>query len=220
MTVETKVAPGSPAELLGDAHPLLEQLGGAEDLAVTGTLADAMELRRVSDVPSLRGFLDAYRAQVLVPVELPAIVAAYGHAARGELQELLALDARLARDTAIRKFALASCRVGQRQLSRLRPMRDQRLVQRYLAAIAEGRARGWHTLVYGVSLAMFSLPLRQGLQNYIEETTRGFIDSSAKSLRLAETDCGLLLLEQSAHLPSAIEFALNADHASAALIQS
>ena len=208
MIVETKVAPSSPAELLGDAHPLLEQLVGAEDLAVNGVVADAMELRRVSDVPSLRSFLDAYRAQVLVPVELPAIVAAHGHTARGELQELLALDERLAKDTAIRKFALASCRVGQRQLSRLRPMRDQRLVQRYLAAIAEGRARGWHTLVYGVSLAMFSLPLRQGLQNYIEQTTRGFIESSARTLRLAETDCDALLREQSAHLPCDIEFAL------------
>ncbi len=209
MTVETKVAPGSPAELLGDAHPLLEQLGGAEDFALTSTVADAMELRRVSDLPSLRSFLEAYRAQVLVPVELPAIVAAYGHAARGEWQELLVLDARLTQANAIRKFALASCRVGQRQLSRLRPMRDQRLVQRYLAAIAEGQARGWHTLVYGVSLAMFSLPLRQGLQNYIEQTTRGFIDSSAKSLRLAEADCAVLLREQSAQLPPAIEFALN-----------
>ena len=210
MTVETKVAPGSPAELLGDAHPLLEQLGATDGFALTGTVADAMELRHVSDLPSLRSFLGVYRTQVLVPVELPSIVAACQHAARGELQELLALDEKLAHETAIRKFALASCRVGQRQLSRLRPLRDQRVVQRYLAAIEAGRARGWHTLVYGVSLAMFSLPLRQGLQNYVEQTTRGFINSSAKPLRLAESDCDALWLEQAAHLPHGVELALGA----------
>jgi len=43
-------------------------------------------------------------------MELPAIVAAFQHAARGELKELVALDQRLAQDNAIRKFALASCR--------------------------------------------------------------------------------------------------------------
>jgi len=208
MSVGTKIAPSSPAELLGDAHPLLEQLGSPEDLAVTSTVTGALELRRVSDLPALRNFLEAYRAQVLVPVELPAIVAAFQHAARGESKELVALDQRLTQDTAIRKFALASCRVGQRQLSKLRPMRDQRLVQRYLAAIETGEARGWHTLVYGVSLAMFSLPLRQGLQNYVEQTTRGFIYSSAKSLRLAEADCDGLLMTQAAHIPRSIASAL------------
>jgi urease accessory protein UreF len=103
---------------------------------------------------------------------------------------------------------MASCRVGQRQLSKLRPMRDQRLVQRYLAAIEDGRARGWHTLVYGVSLAMFSLPLRQGLQHYAEQTARGFIDSSARSLRLAEADCDALLAEHAEHLPGSISSVL------------
>ena len=108
----------------------------------------------------------------------------------------------------MRKFAMASCRVGQRQLGKLRPMRDQRLVQRYLTAIEEGRAKGWHTIVYGVSLAMFSLPLRQGLQHYIEQTARGFIESSARSLHLAEADCDALLAEQTKHVPGSLAAAL------------
>jgi urease accessory protein UreF len=208
MIAGTKTVPVSPAELVGDAHPLLEQLGSAEDLAMTGSVTAAIQFRRVSDLPSLRHFLDEYREQVLVPVELPVIISAFGLAARGELRELLALDERLARDSVIRPFALSSCRVGQRQLSKLRPMRDQRLVQRYLAAIEAGTARGWHTLVYGVSLAMFSLPLRQGLQNYIEQTTRGFIGSAAKSLQLTESDCDALHMEQATHIPCGIELAL------------
>jgi len=209
MTAETNLAPRSPGELLGDAHPLLEQLGSAEDLALTGLTPGTIGLRHVTDVPSLRSFLQAYREQVLVPVELPSIVSAYHHAARGEARELIALDASLRSQSGIKPFAVASCRVGQRQLSRLRPMRDQRLVKRYLAAIEAGEALGWHTLVYGVSLAMFSLPLRQGLQNYVEQTVHGFIQSSAKSLRLPEPDCTTLWLEQAALVPAGIASVLD-----------
>ncbi len=209
MTVGTNIAPVSPAELLGDPHPLLEQLGSHEELSVTSALTHAVEFRRVSDLPSLRDFIAAYRAEVLVPVELPAVASAYLHASRGEAIELIALDERLANERAIRQFAVASCRVGQRQLSKLRPMRDQRIVQRYLVAIEEGKARGWHTLVYGVSLAMFSLPLRQGLQNYTDQTIRGFIESAARSLRLREEDCDSLLALQSAETPRCIASVLD-----------
>jgi urease accessory protein UreF len=204
MSVGINSVPSSPAELLGDPHPLLDQLGSSDDLAVTSTVVSAFDFHRVSSLPALRSFLVAYRTEILIPIELPAIVSAYHHATRGEVKELVGLDGRLAEESAIREFAMASCRVGQRQLSKLRPMRDQRLVQRYLAAIEDGRARGWHTLVYGVSLAMFSLPLRQGLQHYVEQTARGFIDSSARSLRLAEADCDTLLAEQAEHLPGTI----------------
>jgi urease accessory protein UreF len=210
MIAGTNIAPGSPAELLGDPHPLLEQLGVANDLAIATPAAhDVIDLGRVADLPSLRRFLDTYRTEILVPMELPAIVAAYQHAARGEVKELIALDNRLAGERSVRQFAAASCRVGQRQLSRLRPMRDQRVVQRYLAAIEEGRASGWHTLVYGVSLAMFSVPVRQGLQNYAEQTLRGFVQSAAGPLRLRESDCDSLIAAQSSEVPHAILSALS-----------
>ena len=209
MIAGTNIAPSSPAELLGDPHPLLEQVGTPEEMAMTAPLAHAIQFHQVSDLPSLHRFLDAYREEILVPIELPAIVSAYQHAARGELNELVALDDKLAADRTIRQFAAASCRVGQRQLSKLRPMRDQRLVQRYLAAIEDGKARGWHTLVYGVSLAMFSLPLRQGLQHYAEQTLFGFVQSSARSLRLSETSCSALLTAQCGELPRAISSAID-----------
>jgi urease accessory protein UreF len=204
------IAPVPSAELLGDAHPLLEQLGSTEDLALTGSMVSALEFGSVKDLPTLRRFLDIYRAEILIPVELPAIVAAHGHATRGELRELLALEQKLAGEPAIRRFAQASCRVGQRQLGRLRPMRDQRVVQRYLAALEDGRARGWHTLVYGLSLAMFSLPLRQGLQNYAEQTLRGFTLGATRSLRLPASDGDTLLAEYFSAVPQAISGALAA----------
>jgi urease accessory protein UreF len=209
MTVGINSVPSSPAELLGDPHPLLEQLGSGDDLALAGTVAALTDFQGVASVPALRSFLDAYRAQILVPIELPAIVAAYHHAVRGEARELIELDQRLRTEVSIQKFAVASYRVGQRQLSKLRPMRDQRLVQRYLGAIEEGRAHGWHTLVYGVSLAMFSLALRQGLQHYMEQTVRGFVESTSKTLHLGVNECDSVVADQMVHLPASVAAALN-----------
>lgn len=195
------------SELIGDAHPLLEQLGSAEDLALASRAA-AVEFPRVSDLSSLRSFLDTYRTRILMPLEMPVIVAAHGHAIRNEVRELLALDTRLAGESVIHDFAMASCRVGQRQLSKLRALRDERIVQRYLLAIERSEAKGWHTLVYGISLAVFSLPVRQGLQNYADHTMRGFVDSAAKSLRLSQAAIDDTMAEQTAHVPRGIELAL------------
>ena len=213
MRLEPKNAPHAPAELLGDAHPLLEQLGSPAELAMTSASAGAMDFARVRDLPALHAFLDDYRARVLRPVELPAIVSAHRHATHGEARELIALDQELARNPLLREFALASCRVGQRQLSKLRPLRDQRVVGRYLAALEAGQARGWHTLVYGVSLAMFSLPLRQGLQHYIEQTTHGFIERAVRSLRLPQSAGDELAARHFVTAPLLVEEALKTDRA-------
>ena len=204
MKAEMNNVLSSPAELLGEAHPLLDQLGSPEEFAAVSALPASLAFARITDVAALRRFLDAYGAQILVPVELPAIIAAFGHASRGEVRELIALDSRLAHEPMLRPFALASCRVGQRQLSKLRPMRDQRVVQRYLTALTEGQARGWHTLVYGLSLAMFSLPLRQGLQNYAEQTVRGFLMGAARPLHLTETESDALLAEYLSTIPATL----------------
>ncbi len=209
MTAGTNIAAGVQAEILGDIHPLLEQLGSADDLALAGVALPALSFGRVDTLPALRGFLEAYRARILLPVELPLIVAAHGHALRGEARELVALDRTILSDPVMRDFAAASIRVGRRQMSKLRALRDHRVVQRYLAAIDSGDARGWHTLVYGVSLAAFSIPLRQGLQGYTGQTMRGFITAAARPLRLTESECESTLLTQSAHVPGGIEAALS-----------
>jgi urease accessory protein UreF len=210
MNVGTKIAAPAAAELIGDAHPLLEQLGATDAVVLATEAAAAFQFRNVHDVASLRTFLEAYRIEILGPLELPTIVTAHGHAVRGEVRELIQLDARLAADAGLREFAIASCRVGQRQLSKLRALRDQRVVQRFLAAIEKGDARGWHTLVYGVALAVYSMPLRQGLQHYIEHTTHGFIESAARPLRLSEASIAELFSEQTAHVPQAIESTISA----------
>jgi urease accessory protein UreF len=205
MNVGTQIAAPAPSELLGDPHPLIEQLGSVDAVALAGDAAAATQFRNVRDVASLRTFLNSYRTRILSRVELPAIVAAHGHASRGEVRELIALDAKLATEESLREFAMASCRVGQRQLSKLRGLRGQRVIQKYLAGIEAGEARGWHTLVYGTALAVYSMPLRQGLQHYAAHTTEGFISAAARSLRLSEASIHELAGEQMPHIRPMID---------------
>ena len=194
-----------PAEWLGDAHPLVQQLGTADGLASLHVLAESLRARPVASLPALREFLHTYQARILLPHELPAIQTAFTHASRNELRELIAFDQQLSAEPALRDFASASQRVGQGQLQKLRPLRDERMIQRYLAAIKSGQAHGWHTLVYGLTLAVYSLPLRPGLLGYAHQITRGFIHAAARSLKLTEAECRALFDELSAPLPGSVE---------------
>jgi urease accessory protein UreF len=210
MAKQTQLALDDPAEWLGDWHPLAEQLGSADGLVALGSVSSLLHLRPVSDVASLRRLLRDYQRRLLLPLELPAIQAAHRHAEQHEVRELVALDQELAREQLLQEFSTASRRVGQSQLQKLRPLRDQRVVQRYLLAVESGQANGWHTLVYGLTLAIYSLPLRQGLIGYAHQTTRGFIYSAARSLRLSERQCRRLFTELCGGLPGAVEGLLRA----------
>lgn len=205
MVKHKQVALNDPVEWLGDWHPLAEQLGSADGLMALSSASALLRMAPVQNLSSLRRFLKEYQSTILLPLELPAIQAAHGHATSNELRELLALDCQLAGEPLLVVFAAASRRVGQAQLQKLRPLRDQRLVQRYLQAVEQGHAHGWHTLVYGMTLAIYSLPLRQGLLGYAHQTTRGFIYSAARSLRLSEHQCRDLFDELVEGLPGAIE---------------
>ena len=190
---------------MGDLHPLLEQLGSLEGLVTLATASGTVKIRQIATPEDLRLFLQSYHNQILQPCELPAIQRAFNHASRNEVRELIAFDRQLDAEGILKNFASASRRVGQGQLQRLRPLRDQRVVQRYLAAVEKGEATGWHTLVYGLTLAVYSVPLRQGLFGYACQTTRGFIHSAARSLKFSEADSRELLEELSQGLPAAVE---------------
>ena len=203
--MQSQLALSDATEWLGDWHPLAEQLGSAAGLVTLGSVSVSLRLAPVHNLRSLREFLRDYQSRILLPFELPAIQCAQGHAARHEVRELVALDRRLAEEPILQAFAIASRRVGQYQLRKLRPLRDQRVVQRYLEAVGGGQASGWHTLVYGLTLAVYSLPLRQGLLGYAHQTTRGFIYSAARMLNLSEHQCRDLFDPLCADLPKAIE---------------
>jgi urease accessory protein UreF len=200
---EIQAAREAAGRLVGDPHPLVERLGSSRSVWETGREAtEAMP--RVEDRASLRAFLRWYREELLLPVEVPAIRRAWRHQMRYEPSELLALDLQLAGERRLRPFAGASRAVGRAQLRRLRPMRDQRLARRYGEAVELGAAHGWHLLVHGLVLGVFSLPLRQGLVHYARQTTAGFIWRAAGPLELRERDCHALFQEATRGLARAV----------------
>lgn len=160
-----EIARSEAANLLGEFSALLQQIGSPVGCAASPSL--------MNGVTAGPEFLEAYLSAILLPLELPAIVAACGHALRGELRELIAQDQRLEAALRLSPFAGPSRQIGRMQLARMRPLRDDRTVQRYLAAVDSGQAHGWHTIVYGLTLAVYSLPLRQGLLHYAQETLAG-----------------------------------------------
>lgn len=196
---------GEPADWLGNWHPLAEQLGSTNGLAALKDVSLSMQVPIVRDLSSLRRFLENYQRQILLPHELPAIQRAFDHTCRHEVRELCEYDRQIAEESALKSFAEASRRVGHTELSKLRPLRDERIIRRYLEAIERKEANGWHTLVYGLTLALYSMPLRQGLLGYGYQTTRGFIYSAARSLQLSEKDCRNLLEELCGNLPATVE---------------
>jgi urease accessory protein UreF len=202
---QTQLALSDGADWLGDWHPLAEQLGSAGGLVALRSASAGLRLPPVQSLKSLALFLRHYQERVLIPVELPAIRAAYLHTAGRELRELLALDRQLADEPLLETLASASQRVGQRQLRKLKPLRDLRLVRRYREAVEAGRAHGWHTLVYGLTLEVYSLPLRQGLLGYAQQTTRAFIHSAARSLKTSERECRALFEALCGPLPAAVD---------------
>ena len=196
---------GEPAEWLGDLHPLVEQLGSTHGLAALGEVSASLRIAPVHDLSTLRCFLRDYHREILLPVEWPAIRRAFDHASRHEVRELVEFDRQLGREPVLKPFAEASRRVGQCELEKLRPLRDERMVRRYLEAVGRSEADAWHTLVYGLTLALYSLPLRQGLIGYGFQTTRGFIYAASHALRLSERDCRALVQELCAGFPPALE---------------
>jgi len=187
-------------EILGDVNSLAAQIGSTDGLVATTHEAGAQIFRRVMNLRSLREFLRYYHSRILVPIELPTIHQAYQHANAYQVRELMDLDRRIVSEPMPQCFAAASCHIGKSQLKRLRPLRDQRLLQRYLAAVQSGKAHGWHTVVHGLILSLYSLPLRPGLLNYARQTTRGFIESSGRRLRLSEIQCRDLAAETGSDL--------------------
>ena len=202
MPPQTQRSTEAAVELAADLGPLLEQIGSPDVLA---GMADALKVRAVNSLGQLRVFLQGYHSRILRPIELPAIHRAYGHASRREVRELVAFDRKLAGEPLLQNFASPSRLAGQFQLQRLRPLRDERTVQRYLAAVDEGTAQGWHTLVYGLTLAIYSRPLRQGLLGYAQQTTRGFILSASRTIDISPEAAQMLWEDMCRGLPGAVE---------------
>lgn len=194
-------------ELLGELEQFAARLGAPSSLLTLASPDLWLARRSPTPQPGVYECLQKYKTRLLFALEFPAVVRAFHHASRYELRELIELDRRLSKEIKLPKFASASQKVGRAQLNRLRPLKDQRLLQRYWAAIHQRKARGWHMLVYGMTLSIYSLPLRQGLINYGRHTLNGLLQSAAPPALGDGLDQALSALCQD--LPQAVEDVLS-----------
>ena len=79
--------------MAGDWHPLAEQLGSTDGLLTLASASSVLRIEPVRDLCSLRRFLQAYHARILLAFELPAIHSAHTHATYNGVQELVARTA-------------------------------------------------------------------------------------------------------------------------------
>jgi hypothetical protein len=164
---ETAVATSQASfEMLDHPGCLARRLGSTEGLVRLAQEAAEVPVEPPGSNRRWRVRLKGYRDGMLIPLEWPVIIEAYEHMSRQRVRELIGLDQRLGEDARWRAFSEASSRTGKACLARLKPMKDHRAVQRYLQAVERGEARAWHPVVYGATLAIYSMPLRQGLMHY------------------------------------------------------
>lgn len=101
-------------------------------------------------------------------VELPAIVVAWRHAIANESRELVALDNAIYNNPEYTVESTASAELGAEYLKNLLSLRDERVLKRHAIAVENGVAPGSHLVVFGLMLAAFSVPPRQGLLDYFQ----------------------------------------------------
>ena len=153
-----------------------------------GTSAPSFQFQKVTGTDSFIRFSKQYVRHLLIPVELPAIVTASTLVSQNALKELLVLDAQLEKEPLMKLFSQASRTLGRNQLRKLSGLRDVRLLSRYRSAVLENDAYGWHVLVYGAVLHLFSIPLRQGLDKYQWQVLTGFAHAACQSLQWSDSD--------------------------------
>ncbi len=157
--------------LLGDVRALGRILGSPAGLTLAQKFPPDDSSRGRAGRLAL--FLRKYTFEVLIPSELTVIRDSYCFTEQSQALELIDLDLRLQQGSRMPGFAAASVQTGQRQLTQLKPLRDHRVVQKYIRSVESGEAKGWHTVVYGLTLAVYSLPIVEGILNYAEQTLFG-----------------------------------------------
>ena len=187
-------------------HPYEAQLDALESVLCSTTLTQALGAAPLRSVTDLGLLLERYRTTVLEPIELPAIARAHREAAQGRALELIELDKEFAgQHPEWLLLTPASTRVGRDYLTRLRPLQDERTVQRLIEAVRFGRTPGHHLTVFGLTMAIFSIALRQGLAEYAQYALEAVVATAAGKLKLTQLDRDTLLARSQACLPKAIE---------------
>ena len=187
-------------------HPYEAQLDALEDVLGADLVAGALGMGPLTSADELAVALELYRTTLLEPIELPTLTKAQRLASRGRTKELVALDQNfLGNHPEWLPLSAGSTRFGRDTLARLHPLRDERVVQRMLKAVQAGKIPGHHLIVFGLTMAVYSIPARQGLADYAQFALNALITTKAGKLRLTQDDRDTLFSHSQSRLPEAID---------------
>lgn len=189
--------------ILGDVQELSRQLGSPDLMLQDSALFLHTEV--IGDVASLGEFLEKFRDEVLARVDLPVICRAHQLASSNQGIELISFDQEYGKTPRLGQFSQPSREAGKRQLRRMHPLRDHKVVQKYLRAHESGSADGWHSIVYGLTMAVYAIPLRQALLNYSEKTISVMAESAMFARQLSVLECRDLVDKILSTLPAIVE---------------
>jgi len=154
------------------SHQTLEDR--LEKLATVAYWRDAPS-SRLGSVEGLRVFL----VETALPLELRSVNDAFFAVENGGVSAISGIESELASAGLPEGVAAAQKNVGRRALSRLSPLIDEGLIQKYRAEVNGGRMQGWGPIVYGLELRAFSIPLAQGLMHYGISVVEAAVNSAA-----------------------------------------
>jgi urease accessory protein UreF len=166
-------------------------------LAVLSGLAPVWrQASRGASAARWRMWLSKYVEEVLIPLELPAVCHAFAHSHRSHVRELIELDLELGRRLQACEAGMAAACVAPAGWQRSIPLRQARLLRRFADAVAAGAARGWRAVVFGMVLHEFSIPLRQGLGHFSQQSLGSLIGAARDPLGMSVVDANAWLLQK------------------------
>jgi hypothetical protein len=187
-------------------HPYEAQLDALETVLCADTITQALGLAPLQSTADLEILLECYRTTLLEPIELPAITHYSRLSARGHADELIARDQDFAGiHPEWLLFMPASTRMGRDYLNRLRPLQDERVVQKFIEAVKYNQSPGHHLTVFGLTMSVFSIARRQGLAEYAQFALEAVVSTAAGKLKITQEDRTTILARSQAHLPQALK---------------
>jgi urease accessory protein len=138
----------------------------------------------VCDPESMQRHIENHVWPMLVHFELPTVRVAQEAALRDDLPALLELDALVDATKTARELREASGATGSRRMHAFQEAGGSSILISFAHAVEEKRARGHHTVVFGVGLA--ALPQRALLTSWAFQSLSALCLASPKLLRIGQ----------------------------------
>jgi urease accessory protein len=173
---------------------LLPLLQFADGLFPAGGFAHSLGLEtyvqdgRVSDVAGLEAFVVAHLEGSAGPCDAVAAALAARAAAAGDVDTLIALDARLDAMRVVPESRAASRQIGRQTLRVAGALTTDRTLGAFIRATTDGRAPGHHPVAFGAALGSEGVSAEHAALAYLYATTAMLVGAGVRLLALGQLD--------------------------------